>query len=199
MDAYIVAGFRTAIGKAPRGVFRFTRADDLAADVIKHLVASVPNLDKEQIDDVIVGNATPEAEQGLNIGRLISLMGLDTEKVPGVTVNRYCAWGLETIATAVAKIRAGMADVIVAGGVEVMSGMPMGGWKLVPNPDVAIRHPDWYWNMGLTAEAVAKEYNVSREEQDEFSLKPHQKALEAIENGHLKAGVLPITVKENYL
>lgn len=162
-------------------------------------MASVPNLDKEQIDDVIVGNATPEAEQGLNIGRLISLMGLDTEKVPGVTVNRYCASGLETIATAVAKIKAGMADVIVAGGVEVMSGMPMGGWKLVPNPDVAKRHPDWYWNMGLTAEAVAKEYNVSREEQDEFSLKSHQKALEAIKNGHLKAGLLPITVKENYL
>ncbi len=199
MEAYIIAGFRTAVGKAPRGVFRFTRADDLAADVIKHLVASVPNLDNEQIDDVIVGNATPEAEQGLNIGRLISLMGLDTEKVPGVTVNRYCASGLETIATAVAKIKAGMADAIVAGGVEVMSGMPMGGWKLVPNPDVAKRHPDWYWNMGLTAEAVAKEYNVSREDQDAFSLKSHQKALEAIKNGQLKAGVLPITVKENYL
>jgi len=199
MEAYIIAGYRTAVGKAPRGVFRFTRADDLAADVVKHLVASVPNLDKEQIDDVVVGNATPEAEQGLNIGRMISLMGLDTEKVPGVTVNRYCASGLETIATAVAKIRSGMADVIVAGGVEVMSGMPFGGWKLVPNPDVAKNHPDWYWGMGLTAEAVAKEYQVSREDQDAFSLKSHQKAVAAINNGHLKDGVVPITVKENYL
>ncbi|RQP20172.1 MAG: acetyl-CoA C-acyltransferase [Parapedobacter sp.] len=199
MEAYIIAGYRTAVGKAPRGVFRFTRADDLAAEVIRHLVASVPNLDKEQIDDVIVGNATPEAEQGLNIGRMISLMGLDTEKVPGVTVNRYCASGLETIATAVAKIRSGMADAIIAGGVEVMSGMPFGGWKLVPNSEVAQHHPDWYWGMGLTAEAVAKEYNVSREDQDAFSLKSHQKAVAAIKNGHLTAGVVPITVKENYL
>ena len=199
MEAYIVAGYRTAVGKAPRGVFRFMRADDLAADVIKHLVASVPNLDKEEINDVIVGNATPEAEQGLNIGRMISLMGLDTDKVPGVTVNRYCASGLETIATAVAKIRSGMADVIIAGGVEVMSGMPFGGWKLVPNPEVAKYHPDWYWGMGLTAEAVAKEYNVSREDQDEFALKSHQKAVEGIKNGHLKDGIVPITVRETYL
>jgi acetyl-CoA acyltransferase len=199
MEAYIIAGYRTAVGKAPRGVFRFTRADDLAAEVIRNLVASVPNLNTEQIDDVIVGNATPEAEQGLNIGRMISLMGLDTDKVPGVTVNRYCASGLETIATAVAKIKAGMANCIVAGGVEVMSGMPFGGWKVVPNPDVATKNPDWYWGMGLTAEAVAKEYNVSREDQDEFSFKSHQKAIEAIKNGHLKDGVLPITVKENYV
>lgn len=199
MEAYIIAGYRTAVGKAPRGVFRFTRADDLAAEVIKELLASVPNLDKEQIDDVIVGNATPEAEQGLNIARMISLMGLDTDKVPGVTVNRYCASGLETIATAVAKIKAGMADCIIAGGVEVMSGMPFGGWKIVPNPEVALKNPDWYWGMGLTAEAVAKEYNVNREDQDEFALKSHQKALAAIKNGHLKDGVLPITVKENYL
>lgn len=199
MNAYIIAGFRTAVGKAPRGVFRFTRADDLAADVIKHLVASVPNLDKEQIDDVIVGNATPEAEQGLNIARMISLMGLDTDKVPGVTVNRYCASGLETIATAAAKIHSGMADVIIAGGVEVMSGMPFGGWKLVPNPEVAKAHPDWYWGMGLTAEAVAKEYKVSREDQDEFAYHSHRKAIEGIQNGNLKDGVVPITVKENYL
>jgi acetyl-CoA acyltransferase len=199
MEAYIIAGYRTAVGKAPRGVFRFTRADDLAAEVISALVASVPNLDKEQIDDVIVGNATPEAEQGLNIGRMISLMGLNTDKVPGVTVNRYCASGLETIATAVAKIKAGMADCIIAGGVEVMSGMPFGGWKLVPNPEVAKNNPDWYWGMGLTAEAVAKEYNVSREDQDAFSLKSHEKAINAIKNGHLKDGVLPITVNENYL
>lgn len=199
MEAYIIAGYRTAVGKAPRGVFRFTRADDLAAEVIRALVASVPNLDKEQIDDVIVGNATPEAEQGLNIARMISLMGLDTDKVPGVTVNRYCASGLDTIATAVAKIKAGMADCIIAGGVEVMSGMPFGGWKLVPNAEVAKNNPDWYWGMGLTAEAVAKEYNVSREDQDAFALKSHEKAIHAIKNGHLKDGVLPITVNENYL
>lgn len=199
MEAYIIAGYRTAVGKAPRGVFRFTRADDLAADVVRALVASVPNLDKEQIDDVIVGNATPEAEQGLNIGRMISLMGLDTEKVPGVTVNRYCASGLETIAMAVAKIKSGMADCIVAGGVEVMSGMPFGGWKLVPNPEVAKKNPDWYWGMGLTAEAVANEYKVSREDQDAFAYQSNRRAVEAIKNGHLKAGVLPITVNETYL
>ena len=199
MEAYIIAGYRTAVGKAPKGVFRFTRADDLAAEVIRALVASVPNLDKEKIDDVIVGNATPEAEQGLNIARMISLMGLDTDKVPGVTVNRYCASGLDTIATAVAKIKSGMAHCIIAGGVEVMSGMPFGGWKIVPNPEVTLKNPDWYWGMGLTAEAVANEYHVNREDQDEFAFKSHQKAIEAIKNGHLKDGVLPITVKENYL
>ncbi|WP_342330454.1 acetyl-CoA C-acyltransferase [Pedobacter sp. FW305-3-2-15-E-R2A2] len=198
-EAYIIAGYRTAVGKAPRGVFRFTRADDLAAEVIKQLVASVPNLDKTQIDDVIVGNATPEAEQGLNIGRMISLMGLDTDKVPGVTVNRYCASGLETIATAVAKIRSGMADCIIAGGVEVMSGMPFGGWKVVPNAEVAMKNPDWYWGMGLTAEAVANEYKVSREDQDAFAYQSNMKAVEAIKNGHLKDGIAPITVVENYL
>jgi len=198
-EAYIIAAYRTAVGKAPRGVFRFTRADDLAAEVVRHLVASVPNLNKEEIDDVIVGNATPEGEQGLNVARMISLMGLDTDKVPGVTVNRYCASGLETIATAVAKIRSGMADCIVAGGVEVMSGMPFGGWKLVPNAEVAKNNPDWYWGMGLTAEAVAKEYNVSREDQDDFAFNSHRKAVEGIKNGHLKNGVVPITVKETYL
>lgn len=199
MEAYIVAGYRTAVAKAPRGGFRFMRADDLAAEVIKHLVASVPNLNKEEIDDVIVGNAMPEAEQGMNMGRFISLMGLDTDKVPGVTVNRYCASGLETIATATAKIKAGMADVIIAGGAEVMSGMPFGGWKIVPNPKVAREHSDWYWGMGLTAEAVAQDYKVSRADQDAFALKSHQKAIEAIKNGHLKDGVVPITVTENYL
>ncbi len=199
MDAYIIAGYRTAVGKAPRGVFRFTRADDLAAEVVRQVVASVPNLDPEEIDDVIVGNATPEAEQGLNIGRMISLMGLNTDKVPGVTVNRYCASGLETIATAAAKIHAGLADVIVAGGVEIMSGMPFGGWKLVPNPRVAKENPDWYWGMGLTAEAVANEYKISREDQDEFAYHSHRKALEGIASGSLKEGILPINVKENYL
>jgi acetyl-CoA acyltransferase len=199
MEAYIIAGYRTAVGKAPRGGFRFTRADDLAAEVIRHLVASVPNLDKEQIDDIIVGNATPEAEQGLNVARLISLMALDTDKVPGATVNRYCASGLETIAIAVAKIKAGMADVIIAGGVEVMSGMPMGGWKIAPNADVAKKHPDWYWNMGLTAEAVAKEFKVNREDMDEFSYQSHQKAISAIASGRFKDDIVPITIKENFI
>lgn len=187
------------MGKAPKGSFRFTRADDLAAEVIKYMVATIPQLDVERIDDVIVGNAMPEAEQGLNIGRLISLMGLNTDKVPGVTVNRYCSSGLETIAIASAKIHAGLADCIIAGGVEVMSGMPFGGWKIVPNPVVAKEHPDWYWGMGLTAEAVAKEFNVSREDQDAFALRSHQRAIAAIKNGHLKDGVVPITVVENYL
>ena len=199
MEAYIIAGYRTAVGKAPRGVFRFTRADELAADVVKHLITSVPNLEKEQIDDVIVGNATPEAEQGLNIGRMISLMGLNTDKVPGVTINRYCASGLDTIATAAAKIHSGMADCIIAGGVEVMSGMPFGGWKIVPNMEVAKNNPEWYWGMGLTAEAVAKEYAVSREDQDEFSFQSHQKAVKALQNGAFKDGIVPITVKETYL
>ena len=199
MEAYIIAAYRTAVGKAPRGVFRFTRADDLAADVIRHMVSQFPNLEKDEIDDVIVGNATPEGEQGLNVARMISLMGLDTDKVPGVTVNRYCASGLETIAIATAKIRSGMADCIIAGGVEVMSGMPFGGWKLVPNADIAKNNPEWYWGMGLTAEAVAKEYKVSRQDQDEFAFQSHRKAVEAISNGHLKDGVIPITIKETYL
>src|SRR5690554_1196966 len=199
MEAYIIAGYRTAVGKAPRGAFRFTRADDLASDVIKHLIVLVFNLTVEEIDDVIVGNATPEGEQGLNIGRMISLMGLNTDKVPGVTVNRYCASGLETIATAVAKIKAGMADVIIAGGVEVMSGMPFGGWKIAPNPRIAKEHPEWYWGMGLTAEAVAKEYKVSRKDQDEFSLQSHQRALDAIKNGRFNDDIVPVTVKETYL
>ncbi|PVH24173.1 acetyl-CoA C-acyltransferase [Sphingobacterium corticibacter] len=199
MEAYIIAGYRTAVGKAPRGVFRFMRADELASEVIQHMVSTIPNLNVEQIDDVIVGNATPEAEQGLNIARMISLMGLNTDKVPGVTVNRYCASGLDTIATAVAKIKSGMADCIIAGGVEVMSGMPMGGWKLAPNPKVAKENPDWYWGMGLTAEAVAKEYKVSREDQDIFALESHKKAVEAIKNGNLKDGVVPIKVTENYI
>lgn len=199
MEAYIIAGYRTAVGKSAKGVFRFTRPDDLAAEVIKHLMAQVPQLEKERINDVIVGNATPEAEQGLNIGRMIALMGLNTEKVPGVTINRYCASGLETIATAVAKIKAGMADCIIAGGVEVMSGMPFGGWKIVPNAEVAKNKPDWYWGMGLTAEAVAKEYNVNREDQDAFAFASHQKAIKAQQGGLFKEDIVPITVQETYL
>lgn len=197
--AYIVTGFRSAVGKAGKGGFRFYRPDDLAADVIKHLMASVPQLDKNRVDDVIVGNATPEAEQGLNVGRMISLMGLDTDKVPGMTVNRYCSSGLETIAIATAKIEAGMADCIIAGGVESMSVMAMGGWRIVPNSKVGKEHPDWYWGMGLTAEAVAKKYNVSREEQDAFAIKSHEKALNAIQTGRFKDDIVPITVEQIYL
>lgn len=199
MEAYIIAGFRSAVGKAPRGKFRFLRADDLAATVVQHLVASLPGLDKNQIDDVIVGNATPEAEQGLNIGRMISLMGLDTIKVPGMTVNRYCSSGLETIAIASAKIKAGLADCIIAGGVETMSPIPFGGWRIVPNYEVARSHPDWYWGMGLTAEAVANEFKVSREDQDHFSYQSHQKAIQAIEKGYFKTGIVPVTIEETYL
>ncbi len=197
--AYIVAGFRSAVGKAGKGGFRFYRPDDLAARVIEHLVASVPQLEKERIDDVIVGNATPEAEQGLNMGRLISLMGLKTDKVPGMTVNRYCSSGLETIAIAKAKIEAGMADCIIAGGVESMSVMAMGGWRIVPNPKVGKENPTWYWGMGLTAEAVAKQFNVTREEQDVFALHSHEKALKAIANGTFKDDIVPIEVENIFL
>src|SRR6201991_1788372 len=199
MNAYIVAGSRSAVGKAKRGGFRFTRPDTLAADVIKHLLASVPNVDREQIEDVIVGNATPEAEQGLNVGRLISLMALDTDKVPGMTLNRYCASGLETIAIASAKVHSGIADCIIAGGVESMSLLPMGGWRIVPNLDVAIAHRDHYWGMGLTAEAVAKEYNINRDEQDQFSYNSHQKAIKAIKEGKFKDEIVPVNVTETYI
>ena len=197
--AYIVTGFRSAIGKAGKGGFRFSRPDDLAADVIKHLMSTVPQLDKNRIDDVIVGNATPEAEQGLNVGRMISLMGLNTDKVPGMTVNRYCSSGLETIAIATAKIESGMADCIIAGGVESMSVMAMGGWRIVPNSKVGKEHPDWYWGMGLTAEAVAKKYNVTREEQDSFAIKSHEKAIAAIQAGKFKDDIIPITVEHIFL
>ncbi|WP_430404047.1 acetyl-CoA C-acyltransferase [Fluviicola sp.] len=197
--AYIVAGFRSAVGKAGKGGFRFFRPDDLAARVIEHLVASVPQVEKTRIDDVIVGNATPEAEQGLNVGRLISLMGLKTDKVPGMTVNRYCSSGLETIAIAQAKIEAGMADCIIAGGVESMSVMAMGGWRIVPNPKVAKENPTWYWGMGLTAEAVATQFNVSREDQDIFSLHSHEKALKAIAEGKFKEDIVPIEVENIFL
>jgi acetyl-CoA acyltransferase len=199
MDAYIVAASRSAVGKAPRGGFRFTRPDTLAADIIRHLISTVPNVDQQQIDDVIVGNAAPEAEQGLNVARLISLMALNNDKVPGMTVNRYCASGLETIAIASAKIHSGIADCIIAGGVESMSLIPFGGWRVVPNPEVALAHPDYYWGMGLTAEAVAREFNIGREEQDEFSLHSHQKALNAIKEGYFKDEIVPVTVAETYV
>ncbi|MFT6245424.1 MAG: acetyl-CoA acyltransferase [Salibacteraceae bacterium] len=197
--AYIVTGYRTAVGKAGKGGFRFYRPDDLAANVVKHIMAQVPQLDKERIDDVIVGNATPEAEQGLNIGRMISLMGLDTVKVPGMTVNRYCSSGLETIAIATAKIEAGMANCIIAGGVESMSVMAMGGWRIVPNPVVGKENPNWYWGMGLTAEAVAKDFKVSREDQDAFALQSHEKAIAAIKSGRFEDDIVPIDVKHIFL
>jgi len=199
MDAYIIGGYRSAVGRSGRGVFRFMRPDDLGEQVIRKLMSDFPQLDHTQIDDVIVGNATPEAEQGLNIGRMVSLMGLDTEKVPGMTVNRYCASGLESIAIASAKIHAGMADCILAGGIETMSPIPFGGWRLVPNAKVARDNPEWYWGMGLTAEAVANEFNVSREDQDAFATESHRRAAAAIDSGRFAAGIAPITVDETYL
>ncbi len=198
--AYIVKGYRTAVGKAPKGLFRFKRPDELAAETIEYLLQQVPQLDKTRIDDVIVGNAMPEAEQGLNMGRLISLMGLKVEDVPGVTVNRYCASGVETIGIAVAKIQSGMADCIIAGGVESMSYIPMGGYRPVPNYELAKQgHEDYYWGMGLTAEAVANQFKVSREDQDLFAFNSHQKAFKAIENNLFESGIAPITVEQIYL
>lgn len=199
MEAYIIAAKRSAVGKANKGGFRFLRPDDLAAQVIKGLLAQVPELDTDRIDDLIVGNAMPEAEQGLNVGRLISLMSFDSDKIPGQTVNRYCSSGLETIAIATAKIRAGMADCIVAGGVESMSLIPMGGWRVVPNAKIGKQNPGWYWGMGLTAEEVAKRYEISREAQDEFAFHSHRKAAEAIKNGSFKDGIVPIEVEEVFL
>lgn len=175
------------------------RTDELAARVIRHLMASVPQVKPEQVDDLLVGNAMPEAEQGLNFARFVSLMGFDSVKVPAVTVNRYCASGLETIATAAAKIHSGLAHCIVAGGAESMSLIPMGGWKVVPQVELARDHADYYWGMGLTAEAVAKEYNVSREDQDAFALRSHQKALKALAENKFKEEIVPITVEETYV
>src|SRR5690606_36006028 len=195
--AYIVSAYRTAVGKAPKGVFRFKRPDELAAETIQYMMNELPDFDKKRIDDVMVGNAMPEAEQGLNVARLISLMGLKIDDVPGVTVNRYCASGLETIAMATAKIQSGMADCIIAGGAESMSFIPMGGYK--PTPDYAVAkegHEDYYWGMGLTAEAVAREYNVSREDQDAFALASHQKALQAQQSGRFDGQIVPITVNQ---
>ncbi len=197
-DAYIVAGYRTAVAKSKKGGFRFYRPDDLAIDVIKGLMASVPQLEPSRIDDVIVGNAVPEAEQGLQVGRIIAARALGVT-VPGMTVNRYCASGLETIAIATAKIRSGQAECIIAGGTESMSLVPTAGWKPVPAYSIAKDDPDYYLSMGLTAEAVAKEYKVSREDQDEFSFHSHQKAIAAIANGYFKPGILPINVEEVYV
>ncbi len=197
-EAYIIAGYRTAITKSKKGGFRFTRPDDLAIDVIKGLLASVPQLDVKRVDDVVVGNAVPEAEQGLQIGRMISAKAVGIH-APGITINRYCASGLESIAMATAKIRSGMAECIIAGGVESMSMVPTAGWKTSPSFSIASEEPDFYLSMGLTAEAVAKEYNVSREDQDVFSYNSHLKAGNAIKNGFFKSGILPINVAEVYL
>ncbi|MBS1743461.1 MAG: acetyl-CoA C-acyltransferase [Bacteroidetes bacterium] len=197
-EAYIVAGFRTAVTKSKKGGFRFTRPDDLAVQVIQGLLASVPQLDPKRIDDVIVGNAVPEAEQGLQVGRIIAARAVGFHAA-GITINRYCASGLESIATATAKIRTGMAECIVAGGTESMSLVPTAGWKTVPAYSIAKDEPDYYLSMGLTAEAVAKEYNVSREDQDIFSYHSHVKAGNAIKSGYFKPGILPVTIEEVYL
>ncbi|MEM6347954.1 MAG: acetyl-CoA C-acyltransferase [Bacteroidota bacterium] len=198
MEAYIVAGYRSAVGKANRGGFKNFRSDDLGAEVVKHLVASVPELDPTRIDDLICGCAVPEAEQGMQIGRMISLMALPMN-VSGVTVNRYCGSGLETIALGVAKIKAGMADCIVAGGIESMSLLPMMGHKVALNYDVATKHPDWYLGMGITAEEVAADYKITREDMDEFSYHSHMKALNALEKGYFKDQIVPIAVEDRYI
>lgn len=198
--AYIVKGYRTAVGKAPRGVFRFKRPDELAAEIIQHIMNELPDFDKTRIDDVMVGNAMPEAEQGLNMARLISLMGLKVEDVPGVTVNRYCASGLETIGMATAKIQSGMAQCIIAGGAESMSFIPMGGYK--PTPDYGLAkqgHEDYYWGMGLTAEAVANQFKVSRADQDEFAYHSHMKALKAQAEGKFDKQIVPISIEEIFV
>jgi acetyl-CoA acyltransferase len=197
-EAYIIAGYRTAVAKSKRGGFRFYRPDDLAITVIKGLLASVPQLDPKLVDDVIVGNAVPEAEQGLQVGRIIAARAVGIG-VPGMTVNRYCASGLETIAIATAKIRSGQAECIIAGGTESMTMVPTSGWKVVPSFSIASDDPDYYLNMGLTAEAVAKEYQVNREDQDQFSYQSHMKALHAISEGYFKPGILPIKVEEVFI
>ncbi len=197
-EAFIIAGFRTAVTKSKKGGFRFTRPDDLAIELIKGLMSSVPALDPKLIDDVIVGNAVPEAEQGLQFGRIIAARAIGIETA-GITINRYCASGLESIAMATAKIRSGMADCIIAGGTESMSLVPTAGWKTVPAYSIASEEPDYYLNMGLTAEAVAKEFKVSREDQDEFSYQSHIKAASAIKEGYFKSGILPISINEIYI
>lgn len=197
-EAFIVAGFRSAIGKAKKGGFRFYRPDDLGAEVIKHLMKSVPQLDPHRIDDVIVGNAFPEAEQGLQVGRMISLLSLPIE-IPGSTVNRFCGSGIDTIATAFSRIQSCMMDCIIAGGVESMSLIPMTGWKLAPNYMIAKNNPDYYLGMGLTAEEIAKDYKISREDQDLFSYKSHQKAVNAIKSGYFKDQIVPIEVEHIYV
>ena len=199
-EAYVIKAYRTAVGKAPRGFFKFKRPDELAAETIEYLITQIPDFDKTLIDDLIVGNAMPEAEQGFNVARLISLMGLKVDDVPGVTVNRFCASGLETIAIAAAKIKSGMSDCIIAGGVESMSYIPMTGFKPVPNYNTVSKgKEDYYWGMGLTAEEVANQFKVSREEQDIFAYESHKKAIKALEDNKFDSQIAPITVNEIYL
>ncbi len=198
MEAYIVGGYRSPVGKAPRGTLKNTRPDDIAVAVIKRLLEDFPQIERNRIDDIVVGNAFPEAESGMNMGRFLSMMALENIEVPGSTVNRFCSSGLETIAIATAKIRAGLADIIIAGGAETMSMIAMGGWRFVPNPDVAMTHPDWYLSMGMTSEMVAREYGVTREEADRFGYESHMKAIRAIDNGYFKDQIVPIKVKEVY-
>lgn len=198
-EVYIVQAYRTAVGKSKKGKLRFTRADDLGAGLINQMIEKIPSFKKEIINDVIVGNATPEAEQGLNLGRMISLMGLNSVKVPGMTVNRYCSSGLETIAIGTAKIKSGMSSCILAGGVETMSTIPMGGWKIIPNSKIAQENPDWYWGMGTTAEAIVKKYNISREDQDEFAYQSHMKAINAIKNNLFSDEIIPYHINEVFL
>lgn len=199
MNAYIINGFRTAVGKAPKGKLRFTRPDDMAVEVVKHFMTSIPQLNKEMVDDVIVGCAFPEAEQGFNMGRMISLMGLDTDQVPGMTVNRFCASGLEAISIASTKIHSGLADCIIAGGAESMSLVPMGGWKMSPNYNIATKYPTYYYSMGITAEVVADEYKISREDQDAFGYKSNMNAINAIKNDYFKEQIVPLKIEEIYV
>ena len=199
-QAYIVKAYRTAVGKAPKGVFRFKRTDELAAETIQYMMNEIPQLDSSRIDDVIVGNAMPEGSQGLNMARLISLMGLKTVDVPGVTVNRFCSSGIETIGIATAKIQSGMADCIIAGGAESMSSVPMTGFKPELNYDIVNEgHEDYYWGMGNTAEAVANQFNISREDQDKFAYQSHMKALKALSENRFQDQIVPISVNQTYL
>ena len=197
--AYIVGGYRSAVGKSGKGVFRFTRPDEMGKQVVQHLLKDFPELDTERIDDIIVGNATPEAEQGLNLARMISLMGLNTDKVPGMTINRYCSSGLQSIALAKYQIESGAANCIIAGGVECMSPIPFGGWRIVPHHKVSKENPEWYWGMGLTAEAVAEKFKISRAHQDEFALNSHIKAISAIEQGKFEKEIAPIEINHIFL
>ena len=199
-QAYIVKAYRTAVGKAPKGVFRFKRTDELAAETIQYMMNEIPQLDSSRIDDVIVGNAMPEGSQGLNMARLISLMGLKTVDVPGVTVNRFCSSGIETIGIATAKIQSGMADCIIAGGAESMSSVPMTGFKPELNYDIVNDgHEDYYWGMGNTAEAVANQFNISREDQDKFAYQSHMKALKAQSENRFQDQIVPISVNQTYI
>ena len=197
--AYIVGGYRSAVGKSGKGVFRFTRPDEMGKQVVQHLLKDFPELDTERIDDIIVGNATPEAEQGLNLARMISLMGLKTDKVPGMTINRYCSSGLQSIALAKYQIESGAANCIIAGGVECMSPIPFGGWRIVPHHKVSKENPEWYWGMGLTAEAVAEKFKISRASQDEFALNSHIKAISAIEQGKFEKEIASIEINHIFL